>query len=644
MEGAPAENSVRELNPGESVEFSFFIAHAKDDADLARQLYHALQPDPCALDQVTVGPGSEWQGTLADAQAASRVTVILLSRSVGSAYYLKEEIARAIDLMRREGHKVVPVFLDGFPKRSQDVPYGLYSLNGVDSRKLGPRGVAEHLRSVLNSVPTNAAPLQSPTSSVDLVQLFKLASRLSSIELATLIAGLDGPLDQFGSTDKTDLALDLVLWAGERGVDLKARILNMLDVADADDSIKADALTSGAHQQRRAATELEVERKFAPPASHTMKLTDVVQSSTIFHQIAGIAALLGIPASELRHKHMVDYYFDDERGTLGAEQCTLRVRTWPTFSPNRSPKLTLKAAHPQNARRNELHRIEYSVELPQSIFGQNGVIDVEALSMAVSDFDDIMPSLMGPLKHRVTVNTKRRTASLATNGQVHQYELCVDSFFYRSPRGAYSHRMLEVEIEAKGEHPQPHLDEQIQSLYQELQNLLNLRPHQVPKGTGGIAWVEAPDSIVETKHCLALELCGQFNEDAELMQQLQGLNYHVKHAARRRAGQSEVWLQPMANGVVVISGQFQDLDRLLDDLVQRLERECVRHDRRIVFRGGVCSGPVFRYSTADERYAYGGFALRRAIETLHSAQPGEVRLADNRALPHRRVWNGWEVD
>lgn len=115
--------------------YDFFVAHAGSDTPQALTLHDALHPaHHVFLDKKSLEPGPEWNKALAEALVSSRVIIILLSQNSLGAYYLQEEITRAIQLYRsnRNWYKVVPVYLDGFPEEIKNIPYGLYQLHSID--------------------------------------------------------------------------------------------------------------------------------------------------------------------------------------------------------------------------------------------------------------------------------------------------------------------------------------------------------------------------------------------------------------------------------------------------------------------------------------------------------------------------------
>lgn len=113
-------------------QWDFFLAHAGPDLPRAEELYDRLADRARVfLDSRCLLLGDDWDTSLAAAQRASRITVVLVSSRTDEAYYEREEIAAALAMARkaREKHRVVPVFLDG--QIGDDVPYGLRLKHGL---------------------------------------------------------------------------------------------------------------------------------------------------------------------------------------------------------------------------------------------------------------------------------------------------------------------------------------------------------------------------------------------------------------------------------------------------------------------------------------------------------------------------------
>lgn len=119
--------------------WSFFIAHASADAEVAEALYERLAPHAATfLDKRDPGLlGADWDLALARAQREALISVVLVSASTEQAYYEREEIAAALALARSDGgaRRVVPLYLDAAAATPGAVPYGLGLKGGLT---LGP--------------------------------------------------------------------------------------------------------------------------------------------------------------------------------------------------------------------------------------------------------------------------------------------------------------------------------------------------------------------------------------------------------------------------------------------------------------------------------------------------------------------------
>jgi TIR domain len=125
----------------------FFIAYSTPDRAAAGALYRRLTQRRARvfLDTRELTPGTVWGPKLKAALAGSRITIVLISRHTGRAWYQQEEVAIAIALVRQKAtaHQVMPVLLQG--GRLRDVPYGLNRLTLVREDELGLDGIARAL-------------------------------------------------------------------------------------------------------------------------------------------------------------------------------------------------------------------------------------------------------------------------------------------------------------------------------------------------------------------------------------------------------------------------------------------------------------------------------------------------------------------
>jgi hypothetical protein len=180
--------------------YDVFLAHAGADMARAKELYQALVPDLSVfLDAVSLLPGDEWDREIPKAQQKSQATVILVSRSVEMAYYLRDEIASAIALHRaRPGeHRAVPVFLDGMPKDPMDVPYGLRILNGIDAvTEGGLPGVAHRLKALVANLKGMPPPEPPPAPrGIDASWLYERLVKLLPSQFETFLLFASVPVE-----------------------------------------------------------------------------------------------------------------------------------------------------------------------------------------------------------------------------------------------------------------------------------------------------------------------------------------------------------------------------------------------------------------------------------------------------------------
>jgi hypothetical protein len=130
--------------------YDFFLAHAGADKGAAEELFDLLPPPyRVFLDTRCLKLGDDWDVEISKAQRRSRITVVLVSSLTEVAYYQREEIAAAINMARRDTHRVVPIYLDGRPDAESEVHYGLRLRHGLSA---GDEGGLEHVASRLKEL------------------------------------------------------------------------------------------------------------------------------------------------------------------------------------------------------------------------------------------------------------------------------------------------------------------------------------------------------------------------------------------------------------------------------------------------------------------------------------------------------------
>jgi uncharacterized protein YjbI with pentapeptide repeats len=131
------------------------------------------------LDSICLLAGENWDDALSQAQRLSLITVVLISRNTGDAYYQREEIATAIEMSRAEAspHRVVPVLLEDV--RNADVPYGLRRKHSIALDSRGLQAVAAALTDVLARSNGMAQSLPTSSDSAEMRRVYDICRRLS---------------------------------------------------------------------------------------------------------------------------------------------------------------------------------------------------------------------------------------------------------------------------------------------------------------------------------------------------------------------------------------------------------------------------------------------------------------------------------
>src|SRR6266480_1300440 len=96
-----------------TVQWDFFVAHANADGTIAEKLFEALSTTHRVfLDKKSVSAGGDRDLEISRALGRSQIILVLVSSKVEASYYLRDEIATAIQLTRtnHNAHRVVVIF------------------------------------------------------------------------------------------------------------------------------------------------------------------------------------------------------------------------------------------------------------------------------------------------------------------------------------------------------------------------------------------------------------------------------------------------------------------------------------------------------------------------------------------------------
>lgn len=111
-----------------------FISYASPDRARAREFYQRIQGQVrCFFDCESLKAGDRWMDVLPNTLAESKVTAVLVSNATQGSHYQEEECARAIAYARdrSQDRRVVPIYLDGIPGRTDWNLFGLNVLQGI---------------------------------------------------------------------------------------------------------------------------------------------------------------------------------------------------------------------------------------------------------------------------------------------------------------------------------------------------------------------------------------------------------------------------------------------------------------------------------------------------------------------------------
>lgn len=149
---------MQSLGFGESVRWDVFLAHAGPDADIAQELHDLLMARGVSVcfDRSVLRPGDDWHALLPDYVRQSGMVVALVSEATQKAHYERSEIVLAVNLVRREGRRLVPVRLHA----DVEMPYGTEQLHALDA--FGEAGLVRTAETIVDLVrnPDRLPPLK----------------------------------------------------------------------------------------------------------------------------------------------------------------------------------------------------------------------------------------------------------------------------------------------------------------------------------------------------------------------------------------------------------------------------------------------------------------------------------------------------
>jgi len=215
----------------------YFLAHSsKDKSRGVRDLHEALTAAgvDVFLDEVDILPGDDWDLEIPKHHRDSKATLVMVSTTYDRAYYLRDEVHTALRWARDPvtGHRVVPIFLDGFP---DPMPYGLTIKNGLDLQTLGLPAVVKALVKLARTLTQGAPPSGSPPSQpCDRQRMYEALCDMQSCSsyfdeiLAWDLPSAKAQIPNGPTATPADRALALVQWATLHGPSMHQQLCDAI--------------------------------------------------------------------------------------------------------------------------------------------------------------------------------------------------------------------------------------------------------------------------------------------------------------------------------------------------------------------------------------------------------------------------------
>jgi hypothetical protein len=157
--------------------FNYFVAYAGPDEAAAIRIHDLLAAHGTVFLSRLQGMHGVWDEAIAAAQRDSLATVAILSSKSHEGFYLKEEIAAAIELYRQGRHLVIPLLLE--PLTSAEIPYGIRRMQQVLVGAKIEEAIAEVVR--ISRLPS--PNLQRPAVALPRIQITDCGGAPQEIEL-----------------------------------------------------------------------------------------------------------------------------------------------------------------------------------------------------------------------------------------------------------------------------------------------------------------------------------------------------------------------------------------------------------------------------------------------------------------------------
>ena len=137
------------------IRYDAFIAYAGPDIEYAKKLDSLLSVIGYSVFMAPhkLSLGTRFPQELIRAQESSLLTLVLISSHSDASYFLQEEILRAIELAKKQRHRVLPIYLSGNQAQNSDVPLTLTQLQSIFlAEEFSLLSVAQKIEATLYSI------------------------------------------------------------------------------------------------------------------------------------------------------------------------------------------------------------------------------------------------------------------------------------------------------------------------------------------------------------------------------------------------------------------------------------------------------------------------------------------------------------
>jgi len=367
-------------------------------------------------------------------------------------------------------------------------------------------------------------------------------------------------------------------------------------------------------EENKGAKSKEIEFKFESVANTQIKFVPIESTEVMFKKVRALCEILGIKPGDIEQIELRDEYYDSN-STLRDHGISFRRRI-----QDGAPKITLKVN--QKPVDGAIYRLEDEFDCSNQEF-QSFIENPMEISARLKERSDVQVTIPGKVTNIVTIINERTLLPLSTEKA--NYKFCYDRYYYYA-EGDYSEYQTEIEIELEGEDLSD--DPQLSKFRSAIEQILNYAPSRRSKLNRALERLKSGAEGIETIFTIGIDIIGYSIKTAEVQKQvIQKLNYLTKQAIRKVRGEGaerDVIYLPTGDGMIMV---FKDEPDTLLPIVIDIQEEVKRYngthqgEKRFLFRTGLHSGQVFKYSDVNENnnFAGNGINLAQRVMSLGDA-------------------------